>query len=131
MDVDLFFAIASLGLPGLGNFVGEFLVLVGLFRVDPVITAVAALGLITAAVYSLIMIQKSFQGNPDESRVLNDFGALEMTAMGVMVVGLVWLGVYPQPVFDLTQPVVDSLSALVTMMQTAPVAQLGSTAAGL
>jgi len=107
----LFFVLASLGLPGLGNFVAEFLVLVGLFKDYPWTTVVAALGLITAAVYSLILMQKSFFGIPDESRQLDDFGTLEMTAMAVMVIALVWLGLYPQPVFDLVQPVLDSLSA--------------------
>ena len=121
----LFFALASLGLPGLGNFVAEVLVLVGLFRVNPVMTAFAALGLITAAVYSLIMIQKSFQGPPVEGRDLIDFGPLEMTAMGVMVVALVCLGVYPQPVLDLAQPVLDSLNNLVTTIDGTSVAQLG------
>ena len=109
----LFFALASLGLPGLGNFVAEFLVLLGLFKVAPWMTAAAALGLITAAVYSLIMMQKSFFGVPDEGRKLHDFGSLEMSAMAVMVIALVWLGVYPQPVLDLVQPVLDSL-AMVT-----------------
>ena len=121
----LFFALASLGLPGLGNFVAEVLVLVGLFRVNPVMTAFAALGLITAAVYSLIMIQKLFQGPPVEGRDLIDFGPLEMTAMGVMVVALVCLGVYPQPVLDLAQPVLDSLNNLVTTIDGTSVAQLG------
>jgi len=112
--VALFFALASLGLPGLGNFVAEFLVLVGLFKVNPWMTAVAALGLITAAIYSLIMMQKAFYGRPSAhleraNLKLNDFGSLEMTAMAVMIVGLIWLGLYPQPVFDLVQPVLDSL----------------------
>lgn len=109
----LFFALASLGLPGLGNFVAEFLVLLGLFKVSPWMTVAAALGLITAAVYSLILMQKSFFGKPDESRQLLDFGRLEMAAMAVMVIGLIWLGLYPQPVLDLVQPVIDSL-AMVT-----------------
>jgi len=108
----LFFAMASLGLPGLGNFVAEFLVLVGLFKVSPWMTAAAALGLITAAIYSLILMQKSFFGKPDESRQLADFSNLEMTAMAVMVIALVWLGVYPQPVLDLVQPVIDSLATV-------------------
>ena len=64
----MFFAVASLGLPGLGNFVAEFLVLVGLFAVQPWLAAVAALGVITAAVYSLWMMQQAFQGKPDEQR---------------------------------------------------------------
>jgi NADH-quinone oxidoreductase subunit M len=116
--VALFFALASLGLPGLGNFVAEFLVLVGLFKVAPWITVTAALGLITAAVYSLIMMQKSFFGAPDENRSLSDFGVLEMTAMGIMIVALIWLGLYPQPVLDLVQPVLDSLAAVVDTSNT-------------
>ncbi|MEP5763791.1 MAG: NADH-quinone oxidoreductase subunit M [Halieaceae bacterium] len=105
----MFFALASLGLPGLGNFVAEFLVLVGLFQVSPVLTAVAALGLITAAIYSLSMMQRAFQGVPDLQRNLADYGRREMAAMLVMVAALVWLGVYPQPLLDMAQPVVTSL----------------------
>jgi NADH-quinone oxidoreductase subunit M len=105
----LFFALASLGLPGLGNFVAEFLVLIGLFQVNPVMTVIAALGLVTAAVYALFMMQRTFQGEPDEQRQLSDFGSREMIAMAVMIVLLIGLGVYPQPVLDLAQPVLDSL----------------------
>lgn len=107
--VAMFFVVASLGLPGLGNFVAEFLVLAGLFQVSPWLTAVAALGLITGAAYSLILMQKAFQGTPDENRRLADFGPREMVTMGVMMVALVVLGIYPQPVLDIAQPVVDGL----------------------
>lgn len=110
----LFFALASLGLPGLGNFVAEFLVLLGLFKVNAWMAAAAASGLIVGAIYSLILLQRSFQGTPDEHRKLADFGALEMAAMGVMVIALVWLGLYPQPVLDTVQPVLDSLSQVVS-----------------
>lgn len=105
----LFFALASLGLPGLGNFVAEFLVLVGLFQVAPRLTVVAALGLITGAIYSLVMLQRSFQGPADDTRQLPDYGARELTTMLLMVALLVWLGVNPQPVLELAQPTVDSL----------------------
>ena len=97
----MFFAVASLGLPGLGNFVAEFLVLAGLFAAQPWIAAVAALGLITAAIYSLWLIQQTFQGKPDETRAMDDFGAREMLAMAGMMFALLWLGLYPQPVLDL------------------------------
>ncbi|NND81702.1 MAG: NADH-quinone oxidoreductase subunit M [Gammaproteobacteria bacterium] len=117
--VALFFALASLGMPGLGNFTAEFLVLVGLFAVDPWMTAAAALGLITAAIYSLIMMQKAFYGAPDEGRNLQDFGKLEMTAMAVMIIALIHLGLFPQPVFDLVQPVLDSMA-----VEVAPISQL-------
>ena len=110
----MFFAVASLGLPGLGNFVAEFLVLAGLFAVAPWTTAVAALGLITAAIYALWMMQRAFQGEPVQDRNMPDFGAREFGTMLAMMVALLWLGLYPQPVFDLAQPVLDSLAPLVT-----------------
>lgn len=113
--VALFFALASLGLPGLGNFVAEFLVLVGLFKVNPWMTAAAAMGLIVGAIYSLIMMQKAFYGRPDDTLKIADFGTLEMTAMTVMIVALIWLGLYPQPVLDMVQPVLDSLALVVNI----------------
>jgi NADH-quinone oxidoreductase subunit M len=109
----MFFAVASLGLPGLGNFVAEFLVLAGLFAVAPWTTAAAALGLITAAIYSLWMLQQAFQGTPDEHRRMADFGGREMAAMVAMMMALIWLGLNPQPVLDLAQPVLDGLNPLV------------------
>ncbi len=108
----LFFAVASLGLPGLGNFVAEFLVLLGLFAVNPWITAIAALGMIGAAIYALWMMQLAFQGKPEELREFGDFGSREMATMATMMIILVCLGMYPQPVLDLAQPVLDSLQKL-------------------
>jgi len=115
----LFFAVASLGLPGLGNFVAEFLVLLGLFAVQPWITAVAALGLIGAAVYALWMMQLAFQGTPDENRKFADFDTREMATMVAMMIALVWLGLYPQPVLDLAQPVLENLQSLVAQQTNA------------
>jgi NADH-quinone oxidoreductase subunit M len=106
----LFFAVASLGLPGLGNFVAEFLILAGLFAVQPWFTALAALGLITAAIYSLWMMQQTFQGAPRDELEMADFDSREMLTMAVMMVALIWLGLYPQPVLDLAAPVIDGLS---------------------
>ena len=64
--IGLFFSVAALGMPGLGNFIGEFLVLLGDYRVDASMTAAAALGLIIAPVYSLILIQRVFHGGARE-----------------------------------------------------------------
>tara|TARA_B110000444_G_scaffold103848_1_gene98038 strand:+ start:6390 stop:7904 length:1515 start_codon:yes stop_codon:yes gene_type:complete len=115
--IAMFFVVASLGLPGLGNFVAEFLVLIGLFQVDRFLTIIAALGLITGAAYSLILMQKSFQGEPDQTRQLLDFGTREMLTMTVMIIALIILGIYPQPILDVSRPVIESLinfSSLVT-----------------
>jgi NADH-quinone oxidoreductase subunit M len=110
--VAMFFVLASLGLPGLGNFVAEFLVLLGLFQVDPWMTAVAALGLIAGAVYSLMLMQRSFHGEPNPKLTemgLVDFGTREMITMVVMMLALIGLGIYPQPLLDMAQPVLQSL----------------------
>lgn len=110
--VTLFFVVASLGMPGLGNFVGEFMVLVGAFQVNTELTVLAALGLVVAAVYALALMQRSFQGPVhDASGPLADFGAREMTVMLVLGAALVGLGVYPQPLLDLSGPVLEGLGA--------------------
>lgn len=114
----LFFAVASLGLPGLGNFVAEFLVLLGLFAVSPWITAIAALGIIGAAIYALWMMQLAFQGTPDGAREFADFDSREMFTMTAMMLALVWLGLYPQPLLDLAQPVLDSLQTITPNIKT-------------
>ncbi len=111
--VTLFFALASLGLPGLGNFVGEFLVLLGAYKVNYVITAIAALGFVAVVIYSLWIIQSVFQGQertPAAQRPrLHDFGFREMAVMGVMMFALVWMGLYPQPVFDIAKRPLESI----------------------
>lgn len=109
----LFFAVASLGLPGLGNFVAELLILLGLFSISPWITACAALGLISAAVYALWMIQLTFQGEAGSNAAQPDFGGRELFTMAMMMLALVALGLYPQPVFDLVEPALSSLQTLV------------------
>jgi NADH-quinone oxidoreductase subunit M len=108
--IALFFVVASLGMPGLGTFVGEFLVLLGAFQVDVPLTVAAAVGIIVAAVYSLSLMQRAFQGptNPHVG-AMRDFGFRELSVMVLMAVGLVWLGVYPQPVLDLSSPVLAVL----------------------
>jgi NADH-quinone oxidoreductase subunit M len=107
--IAMFFIVASLGMPGLGNFVGEFLILMGAFPVNIPLTILAALGLITGAVYALIAMQRVFQGTPVSNRSLADFDGRELTAMIPMMLGLLWLGLYPQPVLDLVNPVLASL----------------------
>ena len=113
--VAMFFVVASLGLPGLGNFVAEFLVLLGLFQINVWITVVAATGLITGAAYSLLLMQRSFQGEVNKKWAnygLIDFGSREMLTMAVMMIALIVLGIYPQPVLDAAQPVLQSLLEL-------------------
>jgi NADH-quinone oxidoreductase subunit M len=108
--IALFFVVASLGMPGLGTFVGEFLVLLGAFQVDVGLTIAAAIGIVFAAVYSLALMQRSFQGPVTSTDPIADFGARELSVMIAMMLALVWLGVFPQPVLDLAATTLDSLS---------------------
>ncbi|MCY4531007.1 MAG: NADH-quinone oxidoreductase subunit M, partial [Gammaproteobacteria bacterium] len=110
--IAMFFIVASLGMPGLGNFVGEFLVLLGTFEVNMPITILAAVGLITAAIYSLEAMQKAFQGEPAPSLDVQDFGARDVSVLGLVMAGLLILGIYPQPVFDMVEPALSSLYSL-------------------
>jgi NADH-quinone oxidoreductase subunit M len=98
--VGMFFAMASLGLPGLGNFIGEFLVLVGTWQHHPVIAVVAAVGLVPATVYSLWLVQRVFHGPRHEAWTTQDFSGRELVAQAILVAGILWLGLYPQPVLD-------------------------------
>jgi NADH-quinone oxidoreductase subunit M len=101
--VFMFFVAASLGLPGTGNFVGEFLILLGLFKSSPWMSASAAAALILAAVYSLLMMQRAFYGPAQSDEVLEGLTAREVVMVLLLVAFLLWLGVYPQPVLNLTQ----------------------------
>jgi NADH-quinone oxidoreductase subunit M len=107
--VGLVFALASLGLPGLGNFVGEFLVLLGTFRVNGLMAVLASGGFIVAAVYSLWIVQRVFHGQRDEALNVADLSGREMSVMTVMIVVILWLGLYPQPVFDAADPALRGL----------------------
>jgi NADH-quinone oxidoreductase subunit M len=100
----LFFALASLGLPGLGNFIGEFLVLLGAFKVSALLTSVAALVLILSPVYSLVIIQKAFHGPMQNHSSLSDFNRHELASMGLLVLTTLWLGLGPQTVLNLSAP---------------------------
>jgi len=98
--IAMFFAMASLGLPGLGNFVGEFLVLVGTYQHNPWPAAVAAAGLVAATIYSLYLVQRAFHGSNEQGWRLPDLSRREMSGFAVMILALLWLGIYPQPALD-------------------------------
>ena len=106
----MFFTVAAVGMPGLGNFVGEFLVLLGSFQVSHTITAFAALGLVVAAVYSLIVIQKVFFGKNRHNHRMADLSGMEFLCFSLMMIGLIWMGMYPQTMLDMAQPTLESLN---------------------
>jgi len=110
----LFFALAALALPGLGNFIGEFLVLLGSYQVNNALTAIAAAGMVLSAVYSLRIVQRVFHGKRSESLLVPDFSPREMAVMGCMAAVIIFLGLFPQPVLDISGP---SLKSIIAPMQ--------------
>lgn len=101
-------SLASLGMPGLNNFVGEFLILLGTFKVEPVYAIIASTGVILAAVYLLWMIERVFFGELVEkvgevaTSTLRDINLREFVTIVPVLIMLVWLGVYPRTILDKT-----------------------------
>ena len=108
----LFFALASLGLPGLGDFVGEFLVLLGTYKVSIVLAALATVGVLFATFYALRLVQRAFQGPNTHDWRIADLMARESLVVALMVVTLLWLGLYPRPVLDTFEPAMARLEQL-------------------
>lgn len=107
--IALIFSMASLGLPGLGNFIAEFLTLVGAWQSNPVLTIFATIGLVAATAYSLRIMQKIFYGPLVASYSLPDLSIREKIMMVPLVAIIIWLGVFPQPVLDTSRPLVESV----------------------
>lgn len=101
--IGLVFVMASLGLPGLGNFIAEFLTLVGAYQADVLIAVLASLGLVFSTVYSLRIMQRVFYGEKQEEWTLKDLNPREGIILGALTVAIVALGFYPQPVLDTSE----------------------------
>jgi NADH-quinone oxidoreductase subunit M len=93
----LLFSLASLGLPGLANFAGEILVLLGTFQEHPLWAVIALLGVVFAAAYMLRLIQGVLWGPARKERTLPDLTTREWLILLPMAILVVWLGIYPEP----------------------------------
>lgn len=102
----LLFALSSLGLPGLNNFVGEMLVLVGVFKAKPVVAVLGFIGIVFGVIYILRMVQDSLFGEPRAEHVLWDLDFREVITLGVLALAVLFIGLHPGPVLQvLDQPV--------------------------
>jgi len=93
----LFTSFASIGLPGLNGFVGEFMILMGSFSTFKLLSAISALGVILAAIYMLWAYQRMFTGEikNEENRNLSDLNARELASVVPLLVLMLIIGVYP------------------------------------
>ena len=108
------FALSSVGLPGMNSFVGEFLVLVGVFAWDKLTATLAALGIILAAVYILYLVQRVVfgPGAPKMLPKLTDLNPREFGMLVPLVVLVFWIGLYPKPLLDVMHASVERVVAL-------------------
>ncbi|GHH41702.1 NADH-quinone oxidoreductase subunit M [Streptomyces candidus] len=99
--------LATLSLPGLAPFVSEFLVLVGVFAAYPVVGIVATTGIVLAALYVLVLYQRTMTG-PVKAEVsgMPDLKARELAVAVPLIVLLIGLGVYPKPLTDIVNPAI-------------------------
>lgn len=114
----MFFTMANVGLPGTSGFVGEFLVLVGIFKVNTWVAAVAASGVIFSAAYALWLYRRVVLGDliKESLKTISDMTAREKWIFAPLVIMTLLLGVYPALITDIIGP---SVEALITNYETA------------
>ena len=109
----MFFTMANVGLPGTSGFVGEFLVLVGIFQVNTWVALVATSGVILSAAYALWLYRRVVLGDliKESLRSITDMTRREKAIFAPLVVMTLLLGIYPALVTDIIGPSVEALIA--------------------
>jgi len=109
--VFMVFALANVGLPGTSGFVGEFLTLIGTFRVNTWVATLATLGTILSAAYMLWLYRKVIFGKLEKASLaaIRDLGWREMVVFAPLVIVTILIGVYPKPVLDFSAASVTQL----------------------
>lgn len=104
--------LGSVGLPGTGGFVGEFLILLGVFQYYPVAGVLAASGVVLGAVYMLSMVLKILFGpiHHEENRSLKDMSAIEKIYMAPLCILILVMGIFPNLFLDKTRMSIEHLS---------------------
>src|SRR5712675_60643 len=109
--VFMFFTLASIGLPGLSGFIGEFLVLLGAFKVNTWVAFLAATGMILGAAYALWLYRKIMFGEltKESLKAILDMNRREVVVFLPLVLLALWMGVYPNSFLDPMAPTIDKL----------------------
>ena len=107
----MIFTMANVGLPGTSGFVGEFLILLGTFQTNTWVAVLATTGVILSAAYALWLYRRVIFGALDKEslKTLLDLTTREKLILYPLIVAVIFFGVYPTPVFDVTQASVDAL----------------------
>ena len=114
----LFFTMASVGLPGLANFVGEFLALVGAYEANSWVAAVATTGIILGAAYMLYLYRRVAFGAPagEDTAAMRDISAREWLTLAPIAAATLWMGVYPE---SFLAPMRNDVTSLLVRLESA------------
>ena len=112
----IFFTMANVGLPGTSGFVGEFLVLLGTFKVSKLVTISASLGIVLSACYGLWLSRRIIFGNITNNKLLEitDLNRIEKFYFIPLIFLTLFLGILPYPVLEITSNSVDLLVSHLT-----------------
>ncbi len=107
----MLFMLASVGLPGTSGFIGEFLVLVGLFQVNTWVAALATTGVVLGAAYMLYMYRRVIFGRltKDDLKGILDLNWREIAVFAPLVILTLWMGLYPAPFLDIMEASVTNM----------------------
>lgn len=100
-SMGLVFTLASLGLPGFGNFVAEFLILTGAFHANVPMACLASVGLVASMIYSLRIVQKVFFEKESTRWEIPDFSLREKVVYAALVISIFYMGLFPQRVINM------------------------------
>jgi NADH-quinone oxidoreductase subunit M len=121
-----FVSLSSIGLPATNGFVGEFLVLLGSFQTHPAAATIATTAVIFAAAYLLWALKRLLYGplTSEENRRLTDLTGREYAILAPLVILILWLGLYPQPVLRRTEPAVRAYTQWVEHQRQLPLPRI-------
>jgi NADH-quinone oxidoreductase subunit M len=120
---------SSIGVPGTNGFIGEFLVLLGSFRTEPLLATISTVVVIFSAAYLLWAIQRILFNALDKPENLHipDLNFRELAVMLPLIAAIVWLGVYPAPVLRRMEGAANKFVATVQARQGAPIQNVAET----
>ncbi|TNF69088.1 MAG: NADH-quinone oxidoreductase subunit M [Gammaproteobacteria bacterium] len=101
----MLFCMANVGLPGTSGFVGEFLVILGVFKASPLLALIAGLTLILAPAYTLWMYKRVIFGKVRNPKIaaMKDISGVEILVFVLLAIPTIWFGIYPEPILHLSQ----------------------------
>ncbi len=120
----MLFMLASVGLPGTGGFVGEFLILIGAFEANSWVAALIATGLILGAAYMLYLYRRVIFGKLTKANLKDilDLSPREVVVFSPLALLVIWMGIYPMPFLDIMH---ESVTKLVNDFELARAASEG------